>query len=482
MRARYLMPLCMLLSGCAVGPDFHTPPPPKTTSYLPPHTLSKQTAGQYFIRGQSIPKTWWSVFHCHALDKLVAQGIALNPSLAETQAKLTEAQYQLAVQFSHLMYPDISGNTSFERNRVNGVSGGNNVGGTSTSALSAPAVTFNIFTAALTGSYMPDIFGLNRRTIEALQAQVDYAKYQWLAAYVTLSTDIVNTVIARAETQAQIDTTRALIAEQQETLAITRSQQKLGGQTELAVTNLATEVAQTEALLPPLYKQLAQDSHALAVLIGNYPSQAKLPMIRLSQLQLPKNLPVSLPSKLTKQRPDIQQAQALLHAASAEIGVATAQMLPQFTITGGYGYSGAKLQNLFTPQTVIWNFIAGLTQPLFNGGALVEYKREKTAAYKAAMDNYNNVVFYAFKNVADSLTNIQSDGQTYLKQRNALLTATQALNITKGQYQLRAVNYLDVLNAQQTYQKARINYLQAKAARYTDTANLYQALGGGWWQ
>jgi NodT family efflux transporter outer membrane factor (OMF) lipoprotein len=468
-----------VLTGCMVGPDFHSPVAPKTQSYinglLPNKTVKITGAGkagkaQYFVNGQDIPAAWWFVFHSAALNDLICQGLDNSPNLAAAEAALRQAKENLVAQVGALLYPNVSGLLSAERERFSDSSFGIN-----------GASTFNLYEAAVNVSYTLDVFGGSRRQIEALAAQVDYSQYEKEAAYLTLTSNTVTTAITAASYAAQIRATQQLIQLQQNQLKIVKQQFQLGGASMTDILTQETQLAQTQALLPPLQKNLEITRDALAVLVGALPSEIQLPTIELNALSLPKNLPVSLPSLLVRQRPDVRASEALLHAASAQIGVATANLLPQFTITGTYGWESNLPNTLFTSGANMWNYMGQLTQPIFNGGSLRAKRRAAIAAYDQAAAQYRQTVLQAFQNVADSLRAIQRDAEAFKAQKQAEVAAFKTMQMTQKQYHLGGVSYLSLLTAQQQYQQALINRIKTQAARYTDTAALFQALGGGWW-
>lgn len=470
-----------LLSACTVGPDFHTPTPPKTQHYLPtsklPPTAHSQgkasvNQSQVFLMNRDIPGQWWTLFHSTAINALVERGLANSPNLESAEQKLIEAKKYLDTQFSVLMIPAVDGQLTFERQQTTGAQFG---------VPGAKGKLFNVYTADLQASYELDLFGKNRRTLESIRAQVDYARYQLIAAYLSLSSNIVMTAISRSEVAAQIKATRQLIKEQKLQLKIVTNQYHVGGTSQSDVYNQQTLLAQTEASLPPLQKQYDADSHELSLLLGEKTSHGHLPNIKLSTLHLPKMLPVSLPSNLVRQRPDIEEAEALMHSASAEIGVVTAQMLPQINLTGEYGSLATQTRRLFDPSSEIWNIAAGLMQPLFHGGALWTARQQEIAAYKAAAYDYQQVVLNAFKEVSDALTAIQSDAVLLQKRNRAEHAALLSLNISRQQYKIQGISYNTLLVAEQQYQKTLIDTITAQAARYKDTTTLFQTLGGGWW-
>ncbi len=330
-------------------------------------------------------------------------------------------------------------------------------------------------------AYTLDAFGGIRRQIEAAGAQVDYQQFELEAAWLTLSSNIVTTSITLASLRAQIAATRQLIQAQEKTLALVRGQFKLGGASESDVLAQVNLLAQTRAQLPVLEQNLSVQRHALSVLIGELPNEEGLSAFNLDSLRLPKDLPLSCPSFLVKQRPDVQAAEALLHAASAQIGVQTANLFPQVAITGFEGQQSKLLNKLFLPDNMIWSMATNVSQPLFNGGTLLAQRRAAIAAFEQAYAQYKQTVLQAFQNVADALRAIEHDAITLSDLKAAEKSALESLRLTRKQYQLGGVALLNLLNAERTWQQARISRIQAEASRYTDTAALFQALGGGWW-
>ena len=297
----------------------------------------------------------------------------------------------------------------------------------------------------------------------------------------TLTANIITTAITEASLRGQIAVTWSLIAEEERLLRILRQQFKLGGVAGSEVLTQATQLAQTRATLPPLQKSLAKNRDALAALVGDLPSQSHLPKFYLSELKLPVDIPLTLPSELVCQRPDIQASEALLHAASAQIGVATANMLPQITLSADYGWISTELSNLFTHANSVWSIEGQLVQPIFQGGTLLSRRRAAIAAYDQAAAQYRQTVLLAFQNVADALNALEIDARTLRAQAAAEDAARANFIVARNQYKLGGVSFLILLNAEVQYQQTRINRIQAEAARYTDTAALFQALGGGWW-
>lgn len=475
-----LTALSINLTGCMVGPDFHTPTAPQTKTYtekpLPTKTVNTPAAGvagkaQSFVTSQDIPAQWWYLFHSPALNELVTVGLTNSPNLAAAEAALRQAQENLYAQIGSTLLPTVNAQLSGAREKTSNASLG---------TTTAPTI-FNLYNASVAVSYTLDVFGGSRRQIEASAAQVDYQHFQLEAAHLTLTSNIVTTAITIASLQEQITATQELIRAQADQLAIVAKQLHLGGASESDVLTQQTQLAQTQATLPPLEQKFVQSRDALAVLVGAFPSESQLPAFNLEKLCLPTKLPVSLPSLLVQQRPDIRASEALLHAASAQVGVATANLFPNITLTGNYGWDSTIASNLFSPVNNVWNLGGQLLQPVFHGGALRAQRRAAIAGYDQALAQYQQTVLQAFQNVADTLRALDNDAKTLQAQQLAETSAHEALVITEKQYRLGGVSYLSLLNAQRQYQQTRISRIQAQAARFTDTAALFQALGGGWW-
>jgi NodT family efflux transporter outer membrane factor (OMF) lipoprotein len=473
--------LATLLVGCMVGPDFYSPKAPSVTTYtaapLPKKTVSAVAAGkagrsQSFLVGKDLSAEWWSLFRSPSLNRLVARGLAHNPTLASAYAVLHQAQENYYAQIGNTLFPAFNAQLSGQRQRFSGASFGGSVASS----------VFNLFNAIVSVSYVLDAFGGARRQIEALGAQVDYQQFELIAAYLSLTANTITTAVTLAALQEQIEATQALLHAEEEQLAIMSKQFVLGGLSRDNVLLQETLVAQTRATLPPLEKSKAQNRHALSTLVGAYPN-GSLPDIRLSTLSLPHSLPVSLPARLVRQRPDVRAAEALLHVASAQVGVATANLIPQITLSGNGGWQGTvpAPATLFQSTNQVWSIAAQLTQPLFHGGALLAQRRAAIAAYDQALAQYRQTVLQALQNVADSLRALETDARALQAQTAAEVAAHHVLGLTQKQYRLGGVSYLTLLNAQQQYQQTVISRIQAQAARYNDTVALFQALGGGWW-
>lgn len=464
--------------GCMVGPDFRRPTVPNTTEYtatpLPEKTASAPGAGgaaQHFLSGQEIPAQWWTLFQSKALDQLIRQALADSPTLAEARSILRQAQENWRAQSGALL-PKVDANPSASREKISGAEFGQP---------STVFPAFTLFNASVIVSYELDIFGGTRRELEALQSQVDYQRFQLDGAYLTLTANLVTTAVREASLRSQIRATQEILAVQEKQLEVVEQQFQLGGASQSDVLSQRTQVAQTRSTLPPLEKELAQTRHLMAVLVGRLPSEAAvLPSFDLEELQLPQEIPVSLPSTLVRQRPDIRASESLLHVACAQVGVATANLYPQVTLTASYGSQTNNLHDLFGSGTSIWSLGAGLLQPIFHGGELIAKRRAAVAAYDQATAQYQETVLQAFQNVADVLRALDADASALKAQSDAEEAAASTLALTQKQFRLGAVSYLSLLDAQRQYQQTRISLVQAQAARFADTAALFQALGGGW--
>lgn len=465
----------LLLASCAVGPDFKPPAAPAVSGYTPEKQASTMSAAvkggeeQRFVEGMDIPGQWWTLFHSPALDALIKEALQSNPSLDAAQATLRQAQENVLAQRG-VFFPSIEGNFSTARQKITGASL-NNPGFSS---------IFTFTTGTLNVSYPLDVFGGERRQLESVQAQAEFQRYQLEAAYLTLTSNVVGAAIQEASLRAQIAAMQQIIDAETEQLQVLERQFNLGGTSRAAVLAQEATLNATRATLPNLEKQLAQQRVLLTALAGRFPSEEISQSFDLAALELPQELPVSLPSRLVEQRPDVQAAQATLHEASAQVGVATAAMFPQITLSAAYGNTVTDIGQLLSGPGV-WSLGAGLVQPLFKGGQLLHEKRAAVAAYDAAAAQYRGTVITAFQNVADALRALQSDATALAAQLAAERSASDSLSISRTQYQAGAINYSTLLNAETTYEQAHINRVIAQATRFSDTAALFQALGGGWW-
>lgn len=469
---------CLFAAACAAGPDFQRPAPPAVGGYtaqpLSPTVPTPQVTGGEAQRfdAADIPGDWWTLFRSPSLNSLVEEALSHNHDLKAAQAALAAAQ-ETAAASRGAFFPNVTAGYSATRQRQ--------------SAALAPtpssnATQFNLFTPQVSVSYTLDVFGLNRRTAEAARAQALASRFQMLAAHLTLTSNVVVAAIQQASLNDQIAATRRIIEADSKIVEILRYQQAKGSASGLDLAAQRSQLAQAEATLPPLLKQAAQQRDLLAVLTGRYPSQAPSETFGLASLRLPNELPLSLPSQLVEQRPDVRQAEANLHAASAQVGVAAANRLPNIQLTANAGTTGLSFANTFGPGEAFWSLGAALTAPIFEGGALRHQERAAQDTYRQTAEQYRSTVLGAFQNVADSLTAIDQDARALKATSSAADAAGTTLELTERQWKAGYASYLALLNAEQAYQQARIALIQAQAARYVDTAALYQALGGGWWR
>jgi NodT family efflux transporter outer membrane factor (OMF) lipoprotein len=462
-----------------VGPGFRRPDaPPANGGTYTPAPIPRETvaapgaagAAQRFAIGEDISAQWWRIFKSDALDQLIRAALTRSPTLAAAQASLRQAQETLTAQTGALLYPNVGAQLSVTREKAAVGTVGPGTGN-----------VFTLYNAAVDVSYTLDVFGGARRQIEGFRAEVEFQRYQLEAAYLSLTSNLVTAAVKEASLRAQIEATRAILVAQEQQLNIMRKQLAAGAIARSTVLVQQTQVAQTLATLPPLENQLAQIRHQLSVYAGKLPSEADMPEFQLASMQLPRDLPVSLPSALVRQRPDIQASEALLHEASALIGVATANLYPQITLSGSIGSSALQASNLFGAGTGVWSIGAGLLQPLFNGGALTARRRAAIAAFDQAAAQYRSTVLTAFQNVADSLRALELDAETLKAVAAAEASASESLDMATRQYKLGAVSYLILLDAQRAYYQTRIALVRAQADRFSATAALFQSLGGGWW-
>jgi NodT family efflux transporter outer membrane factor (OMF) lipoprotein len=475
--------LAVLLGGCAVGPNFKRPAAPAVSDYtaspLATTVASTNVAGgdaQRFAKGADIAGDWWILFHSQPLNELIEQSLTNNPDLKAAQAALLVARENVLAQRG-TFFPNISAGFSANRQKQSEA-----LAPTPNFPIVPNEYLYNLFTPQVSVSYSPDVFGGNRRAMESLKAQEQGARFQMIATYTTLTANVVVTAIQEGSVEQQIDATRQLIGLSSNMVQILQYQFSKGYASRLDLVSQESQLAQVIATLPPLLKQAAQLRDQLAVLAGRFPSQAPADKFELSSLQLPADLPVSLPSKLVGQRPDVLQAEANLHAASAQIGVAIASRLPDITLTANAGSTALALDKLFTSGTGFWGLGAAATAPLFQGGTLLHQERAAKAAYVQAAEQYRSTVLSAFQNVADTLTALEQDAEGLKAAAAAADDAKITLDLSQRQWHDGYISYLALLSAEQAYHQARINLVLAQASRYADTAALFQALGGGWWQ
>jgi NodT family efflux transporter outer membrane factor (OMF) lipoprotein len=463
--------LTALTAACAVGPDFKTPAAPDEAVYEPsvPPVTAGGDAAQRFVPGTPLPGAWWTLFRSPQLNALIAEALLHNPDLQAAQAALRAADEDLAAGEGEL-FPTVSADFTSTRQKTSGASNGGNF----------PGAIYTLHNASVGVSYGIDLFGGTRRAIEGLEAARDYQNYEFQAARLVLTANVVTTAITEASLRGQIAATQALIEEQGKQLGIGRRQLAAGGITRLAVLTQETTLAETRATLPPLEKQLAQTRHALSAMTGQLPSHAPKGTFELASLHLPEKLPLGVPSQLVERRPDIQAAEANLHAASAAIGVAESNRLPQLTISADIGSVASQVGKLFSPGGGIWSLGGSLGETVFDAGALAHKQGSAEARYDQAAAIYRKTVLAAFQDVADSLRAIEADARGLQAESEAERAAAEGLKLAETQYGAGAISYLALLDSENAEQKSRIALVQAEAQRFADTAALFQALGGGW--
>jgi len=468
----------LCIAACTVGPNYVRPESPGVRSYTPtPLAASVSTPGvaggeaQRLNDAQEIPARWWELFQSPPLNALIEQALERNHDLKAAQAALTVAHENMLAQRA-AYYPSVAASFSASRSKSSA---------DLSPTTSSGALLYSLYTPQVSVSFVPDVFGLNRRQVEALAAQEQVSRFQREAIYLALTSNLVVAAIQEASLRAQISATRALIDLNERSLAVLRAQKVRGYAGQLDVAAQEAQLAQVRAALPPLLKQLALQRDLLEALSGGFPNEELPEHFELSQLQLPADVPVSVPSQLVDQRPDIRQAEENLHAASAAIGVAIANRLPTITLTADAGKSAVTLGALSEGATGFWDIGASIAQPVFEGGALLHKERAARAAFEQAREQYRSTVLAAFQNVADVLAALEHDAEALQASASSAKAAKTTLDLVQAQQRAGYANYLQLLSAEQTYQNATIIQTQAQASRYADTAALLQALGGGWW-
>ena len=487
------LPIALLPVACAVGPDFKLPETAAGADYaptpLPPATEAAAVQGgevQHFALGKDVPFDWWKQFQSPGLNALVERAFKANPTIDAAQAALKEAQENVYAQ-QGFFFPTLSAGYTGQRVSLSGNTAGANApggqgnGSNIVQTSRAQPVTYTFHTAQLTVGYAPDVFGGNRRQVESLRAQEESQRFALEATYLTLAANVVAAALQEASTRAQIETTKEIILANEKSLAILQNQFNLGSAIGIDVAAQETALAQSKALLPPLEKQYEQTRDLIRSLVGNLPNQDVPETFSMVSIHLPEEPPVSLPSKLIEQRPDVRAAAEQLHSASALVGVAVANMLPQFNITAAAGGNATDIAQMFATGGPFWNLALGVTQPLFDGFTLLHRRRAADQALAQAQAQYRSTVIGAFQNVADTLHALVSDAKALQAAAVAEKAAARSLAITRRQLELGQIAYLALLNAQQTYQQAALALIQAQATRFGDTVALFQALGGGWW-
>jgi NodT family efflux transporter outer membrane factor (OMF) lipoprotein len=488
-----------VFGACTVGPRWHAPQAPADAGYAPaplPETSSSAAVhggeAQHLIAGRDIPFEWWELFQSPALNSLIEKAFEANPTIAAAQASLRQAQ-ELVYAQQGFFYPSVGTTFQAERHKVSGNTNGSSTIGVQGNGVDLlPALEdpyhephnlpsyYTFYTAELTVGFVPDVLGLNRRQVESLTAQKDAQRFALEATYITLASNVVAAAIQEASLRAQIQATREIIAADQKSLQILRDQFRLGFAMRIDVAAQEAALAQVETTLPPLEKQLEQTRDLIRALVGDLPNGPD-ETFELDALQLPPELPVTLPATLIEQRPDVKAAEAALHAANAQVGVAIAAMLPQFSISGEYGSNATQVTHMFSAGGPFWSLYGSLTQPVFQGGTLLHQERAAKQALKQAAAEYQSTVITAYQNVADTLHVSLSDAEALAADVEAEASAKVTYDLTRRQAEIGYVDTLTLLSAETAYQQTLLTRVQAQATRFGDTVSLFQALGGGWW-
>jgi NodT family efflux transporter outer membrane factor (OMF) lipoprotein len=488
----------VLLAACAAGPDFKRPAAPVSSTYTPqpllPQTASADTLqgrAQSFSGPKQIPRDWWSLFQSAQLNALIERAFKANPDIEAAQAALRSAQQNVIAQ-QGFFYPTVGVNYSPSRNKLAGNMGGNSPGlqnnGTLIQTYSNPAgpkyngpAYYNFHVAQLNIGYVPDVFGLQKRRVESAEAQTEVQEMQLQATYITLASNVVSAAFQEASLRAQISAVKRVIAINRENLGIMRRQLELGYLAEIDMAAGEAALAQAEQSLPPLSSQLEQTRDLIRALAGNTPDRDVPETFELADLHLPEELPLSLPSQLVEQRPDVRIAEAQLHDASAQYGVAIANRLPQFSVQAVMGGMASSPDWMFRAGGGFFNLVGNVAQTIFDGGTLRAQSKGAEQALIGVAAQYRGTVIAALQNVADTLHAIESDAEALRAAAASEQAGKKLLDLTRSQYRRGYVGYQNLLIAEQNYQLSSISLIQAQASRLGDTAALYQALGGGWW-
>ncbi|HVV48236.1 MAG TPA: efflux transporter outer membrane subunit [Polyangia bacterium] len=464
----------LAFASCAVGPTYVRPEAPKSKGY----TVGESFGATPMAAGQSqqiaasnvLTPDWWRLLRAPELDAIVADALAHNPTLDAAEATLRKTQDTLRAGYG-VFFPDADLSGGASRQKFSPARFG---------SAAAPSV-FNLFTLSGTVSYAFDVWGGQRRTVEALRAQVDAQRYTMIGAYEMIAGNIVNAVIAAAAYQAQIDATNELLRLEEDQVHLGHAQAEAGTVPYSNVLSLESQIALTRATLPPLAQKIEQAQHLIATLAGRLPGDWCPPAIPLAALALPTEIPVSLPAALVRQRPDVLVAEAQLHASTAQIGVATAAMLPNVTLSASYGLNSTTAGGFGSSNSMFWSVLGGLTQPLFHGGALYYQRKAAIDARDQAFSSYRQTVLGAFQQIADGLRALQYDGDALAAEEAAVKSAGDAFRLVQINYDSGLVSYLEVLTANAQYLQSRLGFIQVQAQRLEDTVALFVALGGGWW-
>jgi len=463
------------LVGCTVGPRFSRPPAPVVTTYspepFPAQTASAagaQGGAQRLSENANVGTRWWAHLGVPALDTLIAQSLEASPTLAATEATLRQAQELYAAQAGSTRYPTADATLGEQRQRFNPGALGQ----------AGEPREFTLLSASVAVRYKLDLTGGNARALEALAARTDYRRFQLTGARLTLAASIASAAIAEARLSAQVDEMESALRDDDEQLALSRERLRLGAASPDEVLGRQLQAEQSRASVPAQRKLLQQTAHLLAVLAGRAPGAGDMPRFALETFVLPSDLPLVIPSELVRRRPDIQAAEALLHAANAEYGVAVSRLYPQINLSASVGSQALSSGALFGSGSMVWSLLGQLTQPLLNKG-LPSEARAARAAFDAAAANYQSVVLESLRNVADALLALDNDAQSFAALATADAAARGALESVRRQYALGAASYVQVLSARQQSHQTRLALVAARAQRLVDTVALYQAVGDG---
>jgi NodT family efflux transporter outer membrane factor (OMF) lipoprotein len=477
------MAAAVALGGCAVGPNFHPPGAPATSAYRPAgesrpvgtataaaqqHAPAAGPYAQRILLGESAVADWWTLFHSPELDELIRRALADNHDLAATKSTLAQAQDLVAAQTGRF-FPQVDLLASTGRQKYGKQFLGDLIP-------SVPPFTYESFGASV--SYTLDYDGAVARSLEEQKALEQYERSELSAAQLTLTGDVASEAVIIAATRGEIRAAAQLLSEDRNNLRLVQTAFANGSVSKLDVLTAQSQLASDQALLPPLYQQLAMARHALAVLLGQPPAEWSQPDLELTDLRLPRQLPVSVPSQLVRRRPDILAAEAQLHAATAAVGVATANLYPQIALTATLGQQALTPANLFNASSTAWSLIAGLTQPLFDGGTLRAERRAALDALHASAARYQQVVLDSFGQVADLLDAVDHDAQLVAAQANARDTSGASLELARESYRAGNSGVLEVIDAQRERQHAELGFLEAQSRQYLDTIQLLLAVGG----
>jgi len=460
-----------------VGPNFQRPAPPTVQGYTPmplpaatAAALGPGGAAQRFVYGAPVDKAWWTVFGSPELEGLEAEALKANPTLGSAQAALRQARETWLAQRAAL-FPTVAfqGNATRAKNSA-----------TLAPPLNNNSETYTLYTAQFQLSYVVDVFGGVRRQIESTAAQAENQRFQTAAAYLTLTANVASAALQLAALDDQIAETQAIVEADRQSLVVTSRQQRFGQASGADVAAARASLEQAEQLAPPLQKQIDQQRDLLADLLGRPPSLAPTNSLRLADFHLPPDLPVRLPAELVRRRPDILAAEANVHAASAQVGVAVAARLPSFTIDGALGGASTEITTLVSNGNDLWSIEGGIAQTVLDAGALRHKELAARAALDQAMDQYRVTVLAGLQNVADVLQAVVDDAHTLEHAGAADAAAANSLRIARQEFVHGQVGSLSVLSAQAASSQARVTLVQARSARYLDTVALFQALGGGW--